>query len=508
MEKVIKMSNITKSFGQLVANNNIDFDLVKGEVHAIVGENGAGKSTLMSILFGLITPDSGEIIINGKKANITNPNVANKLKIGMVHQHFKLVDDFTVLQNIVLGSEKKKSGFIDYKESHDEIKKLSNKYKLSIDLEAKISDISVGMQQRTEILKMLYRDADILIFDEPTAVLTPQEIKELIIIIRNFAREGKSVIIITHKLDEVKAVADRCTILRLGKKISTLDVKKTTTKKMAELMVGRDVKTSLNKNISKGKKVLFKANNIVVEKDKTKNYVDDVSFELKSGEILTIAGIEGNGQTQLIRAITGLLKIDSGSIYFNQKDITNYTIREKIEIGIAHIPEDRQKEGLILDFNLKNNIIMTEYYISKFQQKYFLKFNKIDHYTQELIKDFDIRSNLGKETIVRSMSGGNQQKAIIARELSRKSKMLIAVQPTRGLDVGAIEYVHKKLLEARDRGYAILLVSLELDEVFNISDRVLVMYNGKLVLETRPDKINREEIGLYMAGVKKRVEND
>jgi simple sugar transport system ATP-binding protein len=506
MQKVIEMKNITKNFGKLIANNNVNFDLFKGEVHAIVGENGAGKSTLMSILFGLITPDSGNIKINGNMVDITNPSIANKLKIGMVHQHFKLVDDFTVLQNIVLGNESKHKGFIDLKRPHDQIKKLSTKYKLFIDLDSKISDISVGMQQRTEILKMLYRDADILIFDEPTAVLTPQEIKELIIIIRNFAKEGKSVIIITHKLDEVKAVADRCTILRLGNKVATLDVKKTTTKKMAELMVGRDVKFSLKKNKSSVKKVLFSAKNITVIKDKTKNYVDDVSFELKSGEILTIAGIEGNGQTQLIRAITGLSKIDIGSIYFNQKNITNYSIREKIEVGIAHIPEDRQKEGLILDFNLKNNIIMTEYYIDKFQKNYFLKFNKIDSYAQELIEDFDIRSSLGKDTVVRSMSGGNQQKAIIARELSRKSKMLIAVQPTRGLDVGAIEYVHKKLLEARDKGYAILLVSLELDEVFNISDRIIVMYNGNLVLETKPESINREEIGLYMAGVKKRVE--
>lgn len=503
MEHAIEMINITKKFGSLVANDNITFKVKKGEIHAILGENGAGKSTLMSILFGLIKADSGSIKIFGKNVKIDNPNVANDLKIGMVHQHFKLVEVFSVLENIILGRETVAGGKLDYSEPRKKIIELSKKYKLNIDVDAKISDITVGMQQRVEILKMLYRDADILIFDEPTAVLTPQEIEELMHIIRNFAKEGKSIVVITHKLNEIKMLADRVSVLRRGKYMGTFDVKKTSVAQMAEVMVGRKVLFTVDKKPAKPKEVVLEVKNLLVKKDANKNYVDNVSFDVRSGEIVTLAGIEGNGQSQLIKAITGLINFDSGKVSINKNDVTKKTIRQKIELGMAHIPEDRQKDGLILDYTLKNNFIVCEYYHDKFQKQGFLKFNSIDNYADELINKYDVRSSAGKNSLARGMSGGNQQKAIIARELSRKGKLVIAVQPTRGLDVGAIEYVHKKLIEARDQGAAVLIVSLELDEVMDISDRILVMFEGKIVKETSPNKITMEEIGLYMAGSNK-----
>jgi general nucleoside transport system ATP-binding protein len=503
VEHAIEMLNITKKFGTLVANDNVTLKVKKGEIHAILGENGAGKSTLMSILFGLIKADSGSIKIFGKKVNIDNPNVANDLKIGMVHQHFKLVEVFTVLQNVVLGKETVKNTMIDYTAPRKKLIELSKKYKLNVDVDAKISDITVGMQQRVEILKMLYRDADILIFDEPTAVLTPQEIEELMHIIRNFAKEGKSIVVITHKLDEIKMLADRVSVLRRGKYMGTFDVKKTSVAQMAETMVGRKVLFSVKKSIAKPKEIILSVKDIVVKKNDTKKYVDKVSFDVRAGEIVTLAGIEGNGQSQLIKAITGLIEPTSGKVVINKVDVTNKSIRNKIELGMSHIPEDRQKDGLILDYTLKNNFIICEYYLDKFQKNGFLNFEKIDNYADQLINKYDVRSSAGKNSIARGMSGGNQQKAIIARELSRNGKLVIAVQPTRGLDVGAIEYVHKKLIEARDQGAAVLIVSLELDEVMDISDRILVMFEGKIVKETSPKKITMKEIGLYMAGSNK-----
>lgn len=510
MEKyAVEMLNITKKFGPLIANDNVNLRVKKGEIHAILGENGAGKSTLMSILFGLIQPDSGVIKINDEEVKIENPNVANKLKIGMVHQHFKLVERFNVVENIVLGYETvNKKGFVDYETPKKKIIELSHKYHLNVDPDALISDITVGMQQRVEILKMLYRDADILIFDEPTAVLTPQEIEELMGIIRNFASEGKSIIIITHKLNEIKMLANKCSILRRGKYMGTINVNETSVEKMAELMVGRKVDFNVEKNAPKIGNTILEVENIVVKKDGNKNHVNDVSFSVKEGEIVVIAGIEGNGQSQLIKAITGLIPFDSGSIKLVNEDVTNATIRHKIKLGMSHIPEDRQKDGLILDYNLQENFISCEYYLDKFQKKGFLKFDAISKYADELIEKFDVRSSNGKYSVVRGMSGGNQQKAIIAREVSRKGKLLIAVQPTRGLDVGAIEYVHKKMVQVRDSGVAVLVVSLELDEVMSIADRILVMYEGKIVLETTPKEITMEEIGLYMAGSTKKGVGD
>jgi simple sugar transport system ATP-binding protein len=503
MEYAIEMLNITKKFGTLVANDNVVLKVKKGEIHAILGENGAGKSTLMSILFGLIKPDAGSIKIFGKKVNIENPNIANDLKIGMVHQHFKLVDVFTVLQNVVLGKETTKYGFIDYSKPREKLIELSKKYKLNVDVDSKISDITVGMQQRVEILKMLYRDADILIFDEPTAVLTPQEIEELIHIIKNFAKEGKSIVVITHKLDEIKLLANRVSVLRRGKYMGTFDVKNTSVAQMAETMVGRKVLFNVKKTPSKPKSTVLSVKDITVIKSDYKNYVDKVSFNVKEGEIVTIAGIEGNGQSQLIKAITGLINANSGKVIINKVDVTNKSIRNKIELGMSHIPEDRQKDGLILDYSLKNNFVICEYYLDKFQKWGFLDFEKIESYADQLIEKYDVRSSAGKNSLARGMSGGNQQKAIIARELSRNGKLVIAVQPTRGLDVGAIEYVHKKLIEARDQGAAVLIVSLELDEVMSISDRILVMFEGRIVKETTPKRITLKEIGLYMAGSNK-----
>jgi general nucleoside transport system ATP-binding protein len=503
MEHAIEMLNVTKKFGTLVANDNITLKVKKGEIHAILGENGAGKSTLMSILFGLIKADSGSIKIFGKRVDIENPNIANDLKIGMVHQHFKLVEVFTVLQNIILGRETIKNGIIDYSQPRKKLLELIKKYKLNVDLDAKISDITVGMQQRVEILKMLYRDADILIFDEPTAVLTPQEIEELMLIIRNFAKEGKSIIVITHKLDEIKLLADRVSVLRRGKFMGTFEVKKTSVAQMAETMVGRKVLFNVKKTKSNPKELVLSVKNIVVNKNENKKHVDKISFDVRAGEIVTLAGIEGNGQSQLIKAITGLIEPDSGKIIINKVDVTKKSIRDKIELGMSHIPEDRQKDGLILDYPLKNNFIICEYYLDKFQKNGFLNFEKIDNYADSLITKYDVRSSAGKNSLARGMSGGNQQKAIIARELSRDGKLVIAVQPTRGLDVGAIEYVHKKLIEARDQGAAVLIVSLELDEVMDISDRILVMFEGKIVKETSPSKITMKEIGLYMAGSSK-----
>lgn len=507
MEYVIEMSHITKKFGNFKANDDISLDLKKGEIHALLGENGAGKSTLMSILFGLYTPEEGSIKIRGKEVNIKNPNDANELGIGMVHQHFKLVHNFTVLESIVLGHENVKAGVLKMDDARKKIVALSERYKFKIDPDAYISDITVGMQQRVEILKALYCDNEIIIFDEPTAVLTPQEIEELMKVMKQLVSEGKSIIFITHKLNEIKAVADRCSVLRKGKYIGTIDVASSTKEEMSEMMVGRKVNFKLDKKeIELGDTVLELKDVSIKSKSNNRNAVKNVSFKARAREILTIAGIDGNGQSELVYGITGLSPIEKGSIYLNGKDITKESIRNRCIQGMAHIPEDRHKDGLVLDYNLAENLILQTYYTDKFQNKGFLKFDAIKEYAKKLIEKFDIRSAHGENSIVRGMSGGNQQKAIIARELDRNPEVVIAVQPVRGLDVGAIEYIHKQLIAMRDSGKAVLLVSLELDEVMDVSDRILVMYEGEIVADVNPKEISVEELGLYMAGAKRSAE--
>lgn len=501
---VIEMNNITKRFPGIIANDNVTLQIKKGEIHALLGENGAGKSTLMSILFGLYQPDEGEIKVNGETVKISNPNDANDLKIGMVHQHFKLVHNYTVVENIILGRETTKNGFVTLKDARNKIIELSELYKLKVDPNALIQDISVGQQQRVEILKMLYRDADILIFDEPTAVLTPQEIEELMSIMKDMIKHGKSIILITHKLNEIKQVADRCSVLRKGKFIGTVDVKTTSVEKMAEMMVGRKVSFTLEKQPAKVGETVLAVNDLSLYNEiLNKEELKDVSLTVKSGEIVVVAGIEGNGQSQLAEAITGLRKVKAGEIILNGVNITHSSIRTRTLTGISHIPEDRQKYGLVLDFNLAENLILQTYFDSRFQKHGFFKFDEVNVFSDELIEQYDVRSGLGRKTMVRSMSGGNQQKAIIARELSRNSNLVVAVQPTRGLDVGAIEYIHKRILEFRDKGAAVLVFSLELDEVFNLADRILVMYEGEIVANLITEQTNENELGLYMSGSKR-----
>ncbi|MFU8793288.1 MAG: ABC transporter ATP-binding protein [Acholeplasmataceae bacterium] len=502
MQYKIEMNNITKTFGTLVANDQINLQVRPGEIHALLGENGAGKSTLMSILFGLYTADDGEIKIDGKPVTIKNPNDANILGIGMVHQHFKLVESFSVLDNIILGSEDTKKGFVVYDNALIKIRSIIETYKLRVDLDALIRDITVGQQQRVEILKMLYRNSEIMIFDEPTAVLTPQEIHELIQIMRNFANEGKTIILITHKLNEIKQVADRCTILRRGKCIGTVDVKKTTTDELAEMMVGREVNFTIDKKDIEAGNAVFEVENLSVE-GRGRRAVSNVSFKVHRNEILGIAGIDGNGQTELVKALTGLMPIQSGRVLLNDKNITKYSIRKKYETGLSHIPEDRHKHGVVLDYDLQSNLVIQNYYKKTFQKYAFLKYDEIHGHAEILINRFDIRSERGAKTIVRSMSGGNQQKAILGREISRYHELLIAVQPTRGLDVGAIEYIHSRLLEERDNGRGVLLVSLEIEEIMNLSDRILVIYEGQIVGEFNPKKVTINELGLYMSGAKR-----
>ncbi len=502
MNYKIEMNHITKVFGTLIANDDVTVKVMPGEIHALLGENGAGKSTLMSILFGLYHAEQGEILIDGKKVEIHNPNDANKLGIGMVHQHFKLVDSFTVLDNIILGVEESKNGLLNYEHAIEKLTKLIDTYQLRVDLNALIKDITVGQQQRVEILKMLYRDSDILIFDEPTAVLTPQEIHELINIMKGFAKEGKTIVVITHKLNEIKAVADNCTVLRRGKVMGTVKVKDVSVEKMAEMMVGREISFTVDKKDLPVGECIFQVENLVVS-SKEKTFVKNVSFNVHKNEIVGIAGIDGNGQTELIHALTGLQSIHSGKVILNQIDITKSNIRTKYEKGMSHIPEDRQKHGVVMDFDLQSNLILQNYYQEKFQKRNFLRFDEISNNATELIERFDIRSERGARTIMRSMSGGNQQKAILGREISRAHDLLIAVQPTRGLDVGAIEYIHSQLLSERANGKAILLVSLEIEEVMNLSDRILVMYEGEIVGELNPKKVTVNELGLYMSGAKR-----
>lgn len=504
MEYVVEMLNIRKEFPGIVANDNITLQLRKGEIHALLGENGAGKSTLMGILFGMNQPDRGIIKVKGKEVKITNPNVANDLGIGMVHQHFKLVENFTVTQNIVLGCEPKiLFGLgMDLNKAAKRIEELSKQYGLNVDPYAKIEDISVGMQQRVEILKMLYRDADVLILDEPTAVLTPQEIDELIKIMKNLINEGKSIIIITHKLKEIKAAADRCTVIRRGRYIGTVDVKITSEAEMAKMMVGREVSFKVNKKPAKPGEVVLDIRNLSVKNNKKVLGLKDFSIDVRAGEIVGIAGVEGNGQSELIEAITGLRKSESGTINFKNKDITRESIRNRINSGIAHIPEDRHKRGLVLDYTIEENMVLEVYDKKPFSNKGLLNKKEIKKYAEKIIDEFDVRSGEGAESVARSLSGGNQQKAIIGREIELNPELLIAAQPTRGLDVGSIEYIHKRLVEQRDSGKAVLLISLELDEILNVSDRIAIINNGELIGIVNADETNENEVGLMMAGIK------
>ncbi|MCI7226825.1 MAG: ABC transporter ATP-binding protein [Lachnospiraceae bacterium] len=500
------MLNITKCFPGIIANDNITLQLKKGEIHALLGENGAGKSTLMSVLFGLYQPEEGEIRKDGKKVEIKDPNDANDLGIGMVHQHFKLVECFSVLDNIILGVETTKHGFLQKEEARKKVMALSEKYGLQVEPDALIEDITVGMQQRTEILKMLYRDNEILIFDEPTAVLTPQEIQELMKIMKNLSAEGKSILFITHKLSEIMQVADRCTVLRKGKYVGTVETKDTTPEKLSAMMVGRDVNFAVKKEECKPGDVVLDVQNMTVASRRHKNNaVNNVSLQVHRGEIVCIAGIDGNGQTEFVYGLTGLEPLKEGKITLNGEDITHASIRERSLKGMSHIPEDRHKHGLVLDYSLEYNMVLQRYFEPEFTGKGgFLKKGAIRSYAKRLIDQYDVRSGQGPVTIARSMSGGNQQKAIIAREIDKNPELLVAVQPTRGLDVGAIEYIHSQLVAQRDAGKGVLLVSLELDEVMNVSDRILVMYEGEIVGEFDPKKVTVEELGLYMAGAKRK----
>ena len=501
----IEMLNITKKFPGIIANDNVTLQLRKGEIHALLGENGAGKSTLMSVLFGLYQQDEGIIKKDGKEVSIKNPNDANALGIGMVHQHFKLVECFSVLDNIIMGVEPNKFGFLQKKEAREKVLALSEKYGLHIDPDAKIEDITVGMQQRTEILKMLYRENEILIFDEPTAVLTPQEIDELMQIMRSLSAEGKSILFISHKLAEIMAVADRCTVLRKGKYIGTVNTKDTTMEQLSAMMVGRNVNFHIEKGTQHlGDVVLDVENMSVASKAHKNDAVKNVSFKIRAGEIVCIAGIDGNGQTELVYGLTGLEPLKSGKLSLCGTDITKASIRKRNTSGMSHIPEDRHKHGLVLDYSLEYNMILQRYFEPEFTDKSgFLRRKNIRNYSDRLIEQYDVRSGQGSATIVRSMSGGNQQKAIVAREIDKNPELLVAVQPTRGLDVGAIEYIHKQLIAQRDAGKAVLLVSLELDEVMDVPDRILVMYEGEIVGELDPKATTQEELGLYMAGAKR-----
>ncbi len=502
-ENIIEMLHITKEFPGIVANDDITLQLRRGEIHALLGENGAGKSTLMSVLFGLYQPEAGEIRKNGQTVRINDPNDATALGIGMVHQHFKLIDVFSVLDNIILGAENTKLGFLQKKAAREKVQALSERYGMRVDLDARVEDITVGMQQRVEILKMLYRDNEILIFDEPTAVLTPQEIDELMATMREFAKEGKSILFISHKLNEIMAVADRVTVLRKGRCIGTVETKDTDKQSLSNMMVGRPVQLEVTKAPAKpGAVVLHVEGLTVAARSRKRNAVHDVSFDVREGEIVCIAGIDGNGQTELIHSLTGLEKTAAGRVDLCGRDVAHASIRQRGQ-NMSHIPEDRHKHGLILDFTLEQNLVLQRYREPRFQHMGFINKGAVRAYAEQLIGQYDVRSGQGAVTAARSMSGGNQQKAIIAREIDRELPLIVAVQPTRGLDVGAIEYIHSRLVAERDKGKAVLLVSLELDEVMSLSDRILVMYEGEIVGELDPKTTSVQELGLYMAGAKR-----
>lgn len=504
---IIEMKHITKRFPGIVANDDVTLQIKKGEIFALLGENGAGKSTLMSMLFGMYEPDEGDIYIRGKKEHITSPSYATKLNIGMVHQHFKLVQNYTITENIILGLESRDKLFgflpyVDIKKADERIADLSKKYGLEVNPTDVIEDINVSIQQRVEILKMLYREAEILIFDEPTAVLTPQEIEFLLGIIRGLRENGKTIILITHKLEEIKRVADRCAILNRGKLVDVLDVASTSTKQMANMMVGREVSFEVEKSEPKYRETVLEVKDLTVKNQDGFEVVKDVSFSIRGGEIFAIAGVSGNGQVEIADAIAGLEKASEGSIHLNGKDITHYSIRKRTLEGISYIPEDRQNFGLVLDFSLEENLALKNYYKEPFSKNGILNQAEFDRYGQELIDRYDIRSGQGIKTVVRSMSGGNQQKAIIGREIELKSPLMIFVQPTRGLDIGAIENIHKQIISERDSGKAILLISLELDEIMNCADTIGVIYNGRMQKIADARSLTTNEVGEFMMGVK------
>lgn len=510
---IVEMRHITKRFPGIVANKDVTIQIKKGEIYAILGENGAGKSTLMSMLFGMYEPDEGEIYIRGKKEIISSPRYATQLNIGMVHQHFKLVSNYTIAENIIMGIEpvKKALGifpYVDIKGANEKIARLSRQYGLEVDPKKVISDINVSVQQRVEILKMLYREAEILIFDEPTALLTPQEIEFLLKIIKGLRDGGKTIILITHKLEEIKKVADRCAILRRGELIDVLDVQSTSTKEMASKMVGREVSFTLDKTPAKFRDVVLDVKNLTVTNENKFQVVKNVSFSVHGGEIFAIAGVSGNGQVEIADAIAGLMKANSGQILLNGKDITEYSIRKRTLEGIAYIPEDRQTYGLILDFTLEDNLALKNYFKEPFSRKGILNKKEFETYGEKLIQEYDVRSGQGNRTQVRSMSGGNQQKAIIAREIQQDTPLLIFVQPTRGLDIGAIENIHKQILAERDKGKAILLISLELDEIMNLADTIGVIYNGQIQKIADASTLTTKEVGQFMMGVKNENDKD
>lgn len=495
----VEMAGITKRFPGIVANDQISIKVKKGEIHALLGENGAGKSTLMNILFGLYQPDEGEIYIHGERVTIDGPNRAIRLGIGMVHQHFKLVDPFTVTENIILGEEPVRGILIDAKKARERVTALSKQYGLNVDPDAKIEEISVGMQQRVEILKILYRGAEILIFDEPTAVLTPQEIEGLLEIMRNLVKEGKTILLITHKLKEIMAIADRVTIIRRGKVIDTMVTAEATPDLLAEMMVGRHVSFQVEKKPYHPGEVVLDVRGVTEENRRGKPRLNGISFSVRAGEIYGIAGVDGNGQSQLIEVLTGLKRAKEGEISFRGQRMTNKTAREVAELGVAHIPEDRQRRGLILDFTLSENMALKSYYKPSFRKGAFLSYDAMDEHAKGLVEAFDVRT-AGIRSTARSLSGGNQQKAIIAREVDLDPVLMIAAQPTRGLDVGAIEYIHKRLVALREQGKAVLLISFELDEIMNLADRIGVIFNGQIVGEVTPAETNEQELGLMMAG--------
>ena len=498
-ENVIEMREITKIFGQFVANDKINLHLRRGEIHALLGENGAGKSTLMNMLAGLLEPTSGEIAVNGQVVKLDSPSKAASLGIGMVHQHFMLVEAFTVAENIILGSEITKNGVLDIKKAIQEIKELSEKYGLAVDPSAKIEDISVGAQQRVEILKTLYRGADILIFDEPTAVLTPAEIDELMIIMKNLVKEGKSIILITHKLDEIRAVSDRVTVIRRGKSIETVEIAGATNQDLAEMMVGRSVSFTTEKNPPQPKEVILSIKDLVVNENRGIPAVKNLSLDVRTGEIVGIAGIDGNGQSELIQAITGLRKVKSGTINIKGKDVVGLPPRKITEMKVSHVPEDRHRDGLVLDMTISENIALQTYYKEPLSKNGILNYTNIHNYARKLMEEFDVRA-ANDYVPASALSGGNQQKAIIAREVDRDPDLLIVSQPTRGLDVGAIEYIHKRLIGERDKGKAVLVVSFELDEILNLSDRIAVIHDGKIQGIVTPAETNKQELGILMAG--------
>ncbi|OGX77934.1 heme ABC transporter ATP-binding protein [Exiguobacterium sp. SH31] len=503
MEYVIEMLNIRKEFGTFVANDNITLQLRKGEIHALLGENGAGKSTLMNVLFGLYQPEGGEIRVRGEKVNIENPNIANDLGIGMVHQHFMLVEKFTVTENIILGSEPRSGLTVDRATARKKVMDISEQYGLRIDPDAKIEDISVGMQQRVEILKTLYRGAEILIFDEPTAVLTPQEIQELIQIMKRLIEEGKSIILITHKLKEIMQVADRCTVIRRGRYIGTVEVDETVNEdSLAEMMVGREVNFDAEYSKADPQQVVLDVQQLVVKDSRGLKVVEGLDLQIRSGEILGIAGIDGNGQTELIEALSGLKKPEAGKILLNGKDVTGFTPRKVTESGVGHIPQDRHKHGLVLDYSIRDNMVLQTYYKEPFSKRGLMNYKAVADKAKSLIEKFDVRTP-SIDVPARALSGGNQQKAIIAREVDRSPDLLIAAQPTRGLDVGAIEFIHEQLIKEREKGRAVLLISFELEEILHVSDRIAVLYEGKIVGIRDPKETTEQELGFLMAGGKR-----